>query len=199
MTTTAYHHGDLRSALLREAEEQIRADGPATVSLRGLARATGVSHAAPAHHFGTKRGLLTALATQGHELLAVAMQKARAEGTFADVGIAYVRFAVDHPAHFAVMFRPELLDLDDPALHAARESTLAVLGGGSRAVADSGKASDAASAAVAAWSLVHGLATLHLTGNLAGPDVRRLTAGGDVLDLARRATSALFRPEGEPS
>ena len=66
-----YHHGDLRRALLDAALAEIAEGGPGQVSLRELARPVGVSHAAPRHHFGDKRGLLTAVAVEGFELLAV--------------------------------------------------------------------------------------------------------------------------------
>lgn len=191
-----YHHGDLRAALLAAAEVRIRASGPTSVSLRGLARDLGVSHAAPAHHFGTLRGLFSALATQGHLLMAEAMDLAQRRGGFAEVGVAYVAFAVDHPAHFGVMFTPDLLDLDDPALEAARAATLGRLGAGAQRVAPGAGSSGAAVAALAAWSLVHGLATLHLSGSLGDAAVRTVVRGGaareDVLAMARRATGVLF-------
>lgn len=173
-----YHHGDLRRALLRAAAEEIEREGTAALSLRALARAAGVSHAAPTHHFGDKRGLLTALAAQGHRLLAAQMREAAAEGGFLEAGVAYVRFAVTHPAHFTVMFRPDLLRRDDPELAAAGAQTREVLHRGSAAASAapaSGPPTDSSStgngpadgpAALAAWSLVHGLATLHSTGNL---------------------------------
>lgn len=187
-----YHHGDLRATLLQRAEEVVRFCGPTAVSLRGLARDTGVSHAAPAYHFGTRRGLLTALVAQGHQLLADAMTQAADGGSFTDVGVAYVRFAVEHPAHFAVMFRPDLVDEDDATLQQARARTLAVLRGGSSelGVADTG------AAAVAAWSLVHGLATLHLTGGFASGPMQAVVRPDDVLVLARRALAMLFAPAG---
>jgi len=194
-----YHHGDLRAALLAAAEARVRAAGPASVRLRGLARQLGVSHAAPAHHFGTRRGLLTALAAQGHELMDQAMARADRSGGFAEVGVAYVRFAVEHPAHFAVMFAPDLLDLDDPALRAARAATLARLTTGTAAVASRGGAVDAGAAAVAVWSMMHGLATLHLSGSLDDDAVRAVVSDrehgdgvADVLSLARRAARVLF-------
>ena len=187
-----YHHGDLRRALLRAAAEEIEREGTAALSLRALARAAGVSHAAPTHHFGDKRGLLTALAAQGHRLLAAQMREAAAEGGFLEAGVAYVRFAVTHPAHFTVMFRPDLLRRDDPELAAAGAQTREVLERGSAAASDGGGSTGGGSAdgpaALAAWSLVHGLATLHSTGNLSpGLGLADLEA------LSRSAAAQLFR------
>src|SRR6266540_1426296 len=116
-----YHHGDLRRALLDAAIEAITEAGPATVSLRDLARRAGVSHAAPAYHFGDKAGLLTAIAADGFRLLGAALGEAwTATGSFLEVGVAYVGFAVTHRAHFEVMFRPELYRPDDPEVSRAR-------------------------------------------------------------------------------
>src|SRR4051812_37043615 len=84
----AYHHGDLRQALLDEAIEVIASSGVAALSLRDLARRAGVSHAAPTHHFGDKAGLLTVLATEGYTQLGDALLSA--PPTFLDQGVAYV-------------------------------------------------------------------------------------------------------------
>src|SRR6186713_342124 len=81
-----YHHGDLPRALLEAAVEAIAEVGPAAVSLRDLARRAGVSHAAPAHHFGDKAGLLTALAIEGFELLTAELTRAGSD--FRDVAVA---------------------------------------------------------------------------------------------------------------
>src|SRR5947207_11340311 len=105
----AYHHGDLRRALMAAAIEAIGEHGPAAVSLRDLARRANVSHAAPAHHFKDKAGLLTAIAVDGYDMLGDALRAdAGQAGPLLDVGASYVRFALEHPAHFEVMFRPDL-------------------------------------------------------------------------------------------
>ncbi|NEC13954.1 TetR/AcrR family transcriptional regulator, partial [Streptomyces sp. SID8014] len=122
-----YHHGDLRRAVLAAAEEVIRTEGPHALSLRDLARRAGVSHAAPAHHFKDRTGLLTAFATEGWALFAAALQAAP---DLRERGVAYVRFAREHPAHFQVMFQPALLRADDPALRAATEGAAAALRAG---------------------------------------------------------------------
>jgi AcrR family transcriptional regulator len=171
-----YHHGDLPRALLEAATQAIAEVGPAAVSLRDLARRTGVSHAAPAHHFGDKAGLLTAVAADGFQRLAATLgQTYQATGSFLEVGVAYVRFAVTHRAHFEVMFRPELYHTDDPELVQAREQARALL---YPPAAEAANSPDDVRAAVAAWSLVHGLATLWLNHNLPpqlGDDPEQIT------------------------
>ncbi|WP_446218315.1 TetR/AcrR family transcriptional regulator [Micromonospora sp. IBHARD004] len=165
-----YHHGDLRRALLAAAVEAIGESGPAALSLRDLARRAGVSHAAPAHHFGDKAGLLTALAVEGFDLLAGAL--ARAGDDLLETGVAYVRFAIDHRAHFEVMFAPGLYRADDPEVAAARARAGATLRGGIAAL-PARPAAEPDRDALAAWSIVHGFATLWLAGALppaAGPD-----------------------------
>jgi AcrR family transcriptional regulator len=174
-----YHHGDLPRALVEAAIEAIAEVGPAAVSLRDLARRAGVSHAAPAHHFGDKAGLLTAVATDGFRRLAATLGETyQATGSFLEVGVAYVRFAVTHRAHFEVMFRPELYRTDDPGLVQAREQARALLYPAAAEAADSPDGRDDVRAAVAAWSLVHGLATLWLNHNLPpqlGDDPEQIT------------------------
>jgi AcrR family transcriptional regulator len=155
-----YHHGHLRPVLLAAAVEAIGEAGPAALSLREVARRAGVTHAAAAYHFGDKAGLLTAVAAEGYRLLGEALEAARTWGSFLDVGVAYVRFAVDHRAHFEVMYRPELYRPGDTDVLRARAATARLLYG-----SDSPGVEEMA-AGVAAWSLVHGLATLWLNGNL---------------------------------
>ena len=190
-TSRRYHHGDLRRALLDAALAEIAEGGPGQVSLRELARRVGVSHAAPRHHFGDKRGLLTAVAVEGFELLAVELGAAwQSTHSFLEVGVAYVRFALAHRAHFDVMFRPELLRDDDPPLEAARQVTGDLLYGPVTALARPEAGADPRTPAIAAWSLVHGLATLWLTHNL--PD----DIATDPDALARAVARHLFVPSG---
>ncbi|MBQ1040490.1 TetR/AcrR family transcriptional regulator [Micromonospora sp. C81] len=161
--TRAYHHGDLRRALLAAALEAIEEVGPAALSLRDLARRAGVSHAAPAHHFGDKAGLLTALAAQGFDLLA---QKLIDADDVLEAGVAYVDFAVTHRAYFEVMFRPEFYRADDAELIAARERSGAALRSGVATLPTGGAPGDTDRDALAAWSIAHGFATLWLAGAL---------------------------------
>jgi AcrR family transcriptional regulator len=119
-----YHHGDLRAALLKSAEEIIRTSGLEGLTLRACARKAGVSHGAPAHHFGNVTGLLTELATDGFEQLAEAMDPAKVRNAIDDLeasGLGYVQFAMKWPEHFRVMWHSELLDQHSPRLRSARE------------------------------------------------------------------------------
>ena len=195
-----YHHGRLREAVLEAAVAEIEALGPARLSMREIARRAGVSHAAPAHHFGDKAGIFTAIATEGYGLLTEAtIQAATGDAALLQGGLAYIRFALTHRGHFEVMFRPELYRADDPDLIAARD---AYFDGMFRAVeaglADAGR-SDVLGTAIAAWSAAHGFAVLWLNGNLPAeltedPDaVASLVASGMVAlgDITRRQATSL--------
>ena len=173
-----YHHGDLRRAVLDAALQVIAVAGPAAISLRDLARRAGVSHAAPAHHFKDKAGLLTAIAIEGYDLLAAALtapteRHARDGGVgelgvreLLELGVGYVRFALEYPAHFEVMFRPDLCHPDDDRLVAARARTNAILRASvSAAPVRAGR--DVATTALGAWALAHGFAMLWVTGSMA--------------------------------
>lgn len=156
----SYHHGDLRAVILGEAARLVAERGADGVSLRELARSAGVSHAAPAHHFTDRRGLFTALATQGFRLLAEALADAR--GHFTDAALAYVRFAIEHSGHYRVMFDRSLLDAADAELAAAEAAAGAELSRGVATLRDPQARADPGAAQLAAWSLVHGFSMLWL-------------------------------------
>ncbi|WP_149828694.1 TetR/AcrR family transcriptional regulator [Streptomyces tailanensis] len=179
-----YHHGDLRRAILRAALDAIATDGPSALSLRDLARRAGVSHAAPAHHFKDRTGLLTAIAAEGHGLLAAAL--AEAEG-LPDAGVRYVRFAREHPAHFQVMFRPELLREGDLELTTARALSSEQLRMAVTTARPEAAGTDPRLAGIAAWSFSHGFATLLLSRNLDG-----VVGDQDPEEVFRTATELLF-------
>lgn len=178
-----YHHGDLRAALIDAAVDAIESDGVDRLSLRDLARRVGVSHAAPAHHFGDRTGLFTAIAADGFDRLVRELEASG--GDFVAAGVAYVRFATAESGRFAVMFRPELLREDDPALAAARDRAGDLLRAGAGAGAGAA-AGDTRANALAAWSLVHGFATLWNAGAIDAP------AGAAPDELARAVASRLF-------
>ncbi|MFD5699605.1 TetR/AcrR family transcriptional regulator [Streptomyces lasiicapitis] len=185
-----YHHGDLRHAILTAALEAIAAEGPAALSLRDLARRAGVSHAAPAHHFKDRTGLLTSIATEGFELLADALAEA---ADLRDAGVRYVRFAREHPAHFQVMFAPDLLRRNDLELAAAKLLASQRLRAAVATVPAEGRGADTRLAGIAAWSLAHGYATLLLGDNLTDP-----IGDEDPEDVFRSLTTMLFRSGNAP-
>lgn len=181
MARRNYHHGDLKAVILVQAAALVAERGADTISLRELARAAGVSHAAPAHHFTDRRGLFTALATEGFTLLAAALRETKPE--FAYAARAYVQFALEHPGHYAVMFDKMLYDAADPALCAAEAEAAAELTGGVATLADPNAQSDPDGSALAAWSLVHGFALLTLNGAV---------TDADPVDTAERLARILF-------
>ncbi|MFF3504126.1 TetR/AcrR family transcriptional regulator [Streptomyces sp. NPDC003247] len=185
MNDRPYHHGDLRRAVLTAALDVIAADGPSGLSLRDLARRAGVSHAAPAHHFKDRTGLLTAIAAEGFGLLAATVNEAT---DLKDAGVRYVRFAREHPAHFQVMFAPGLLRTDDLELTTARALATDALRTAVAEVRPAEQGDDARLAGVAAWSLAHGFATLLQSHNLDGA-----VGGRDPEEVFRTLSGLLFR------
>jgi AcrR family transcriptional regulator len=177
-----YHHGNLAAAAIAAAEAEIALHGIADASLRKVADRAGVSHTAVGKRFGDKAGLLAALAAEGYRVLGEGL--GAAAGDMAVMGRAYVEFAMQRPALFAVMFQPTVYRADDPGVTAARAATTAMLRQGV------GQSSDSATSAVAlgAWAFVHGIAALVLGGAMEG----------DAIELYERAATALF-PAGPPA
>lgn len=165
-----YHHGNLRAALLAAGRKILDAEGVTALGLRAVARAAEVSPTAVYRHFNDKAALLAAIAADGFRGLAAAMREAADAAAdpgdrMAAIGRAYVTFAVANSAVVRLMFGPEIPDkADHPDLSAAGEEAFAVLSG---ELASTG-ARDAQSpdAALAAWSLVHGLSTLLIDGQI---------------------------------
>jgi AcrR family transcriptional regulator len=163
---SGYHHGNLKAALIEAADAIIRDKGIEGFSLRECARQAGVSIGAPAHHFGSAMGLLTEVALLGYESLGEALN---AVGHSDDVrsdlqrlALAYVSFALAHPGRFRLMFRPDLVNRDDPRYAA---SSTAALSGFAHAIARrDGAASDRMAEIFVVWSSIHGMANLVLDG-----------------------------------
>ncbi|GIF06401.1 TetR/AcrR family transcriptional regulator [Actinoplanes siamensis] len=189
MTRQRYHHGDLRRALLSAAAEAIAESGVNSLSMRDLARRAGVSHAAPGHHFADKAGLLTALATDGFQQLAKALGTSRlASNSLLELGVTYLRFALAHRGTFEVMFRTDLYHAADPDLLAARQRAADALYAGMADLPDAPAVAseEVREVALAAWSMVHGFATLWLSG--AFPD----SAAEDPVEAARVILGRVF-------
>ena len=171
---SAYHHGDLRRALLAAAEMVLAERGVEGFTLRECARRAGVSHAAPAHHFGDVTGLLTALAALGFETLTAAMREARAgiedpTERLRAIGRGYVAFARDYPERFRLTFDWHRLNHKDPVLRAAGGAAFGELETAIRLVAgfaDEPLEGDLLADLVHTWSLVHGFSHLLLSGQL---------------------------------
>jgi AcrR family transcriptional regulator len=154
---TTYHHGDLRAAVLAAAAKMIEKEGLASLSVREAARRAGVSHNAPYRHFPDREALLAALAAEGFSDLGEALEKR----TGRELGEAYVRFALERPQHFRLMFGGQLALDRHGELRARAEAMSERL-----AKAFGGLGSEGNFAAAAAWSLVHGLAQLIVDGHL---------------------------------
>ncbi len=167
----AYHHGELREALLDAAEALLAQRGAAALSLRDVARSAGVSHAAPYHHFAGLPELLAMLAARSFEQLGAAMQAgvnahpADAREQLLAIAAAYVDFARRRPARFRLMFGPVLASRrQHPGLDRAAEASFRVL-------LDAATRFDASAGpliALTGWSLAHGLSHLSLDGAFAG-------------------------------
>jgi AcrR family transcriptional regulator len=172
----AYHHGALRPALIEAAESLLAERGLEGFSLREVARRSGVSPAAPAHHFGDAAGLLTAVATSAFDHLTAALEAGNARGgsdplaRLREQGVGYVDFALQYPGRFGLMFRPGLRV--DEALQRSGQAAFRAL---ERAVRDLFAVPDEKPlssrqrhALLAIWSVVHGFANLALAGQLDG-------------------------------
>ncbi len=172
-----YHHGDLPATLIDQTLSIVRREGVDAVSIREVARRARVSHAAPAHHFGSKAGLLTACAVIGFTKLADAVDQAAASATshrdaLQTTGVAYVLFAIDNPELFTIMFSGQL-DTEVPAYQQAVGRSLNRLQEILAAASAAGElVADPRVVSVGAWSIVHGLAALWLSGRFRGRDGR---------------------------
>lgn len=165
--TRPYHHGDLRAALLVAAEDELAERGMEGFSLRSVAKRAGVSHAAPAHHFGDAKGLLTALAAEGFRQF-LAAQAAREAVAAPDpasqlvaAGLGYIDFALARPTLFRLLWQSERPDFSNPDLGQAARAAYSHL---VDQVTEAGGGNTADEAAV--WAIAHGLADLLAAGRM---------------------------------
>lgn len=174
MGKPAYHHGDLRKALLDAAEVELAEKGFELFTLRGTAKRAGVSHAAPAHHFRDTNTLLTALAAAAFGRFAAGMRERQrlapkdARSQYVACGLGYIDFALANPALFKLMFGSERPDTGNAELSHHGAEAFKILVDAIDAVRDGDpQASDAGMLDIAAsWSIVHGVATLLIAGRL---------------------------------
>lgn len=193
---------DLRHRILDAAERLLDTEGVAALSMREVARRSGVTHQAPYHHFADREAILAELVVRGFDELTARLAQAneqipvagRLEAGIAS-GLAYVGFAIDHPGLFRIMFRPELCDLSRfPGAQQSGESSYAQL---ERLVAEVHGAGAVQSFAMVYWSQVHGLACLIVDGpfgvQLPGADERRAFARSVLEPFARQ----MLAPAGQ--
>ena len=172
-----YHHGNLRRALLDEALAMIRVDGVEALTLREIGARVGVSRTALYRHFADKRALLAIVANEGfrmlrHELATAWEDGGRTRAAFEAMGVAYVRFAVDNPSHYRVMFGGYVeSQQEEPELAAEAEGAFHVLVEALAALQQAGVArgDDTVTMARFVWAVVHGVATLGIDGQLREP------------------------------
>ena len=201
MSAAPYHHGNLRAALVEAAAELARVEGPSGVVLREVGRRTGVSHTAAYRHFADRDELLEAVAQLGMERLETAMRDGMAtirsrdpavaaRRRLAEVGRAYVHFALDEPGLFEVAFAAK--ELPDDGSEAG--GPYGVLQGALDDLVESGVLTRARrrGADIVCWAGVHGFAMLHLRGPLAEVPAEQREATLDALlgTLARGLTGA---------
>jgi len=188
-----HYQGDLRQEMIDAAAAALAETGAEHLSLRDVARRCGVSHAAPAHYFGDKAGMLTAVAVQGFELFAEYLGAA-VDGAGSPLDAlpanlrAYVEFSDLYPGHFEIMFRPALLNASDPAYHGAGDKAFQLLLELVAACQRHGWHPDADTTELttSTWALVHGLALLRRQGSLTPR--RTDTSPGALIDAARALT-----------
>ncbi len=203
-----YHHGDLRAALIESAVRLLREQGPDALTLRGVARAAGVSQAAPYRHFSDRRALVGAVAEEGFRLLgqhmAEAMRQAQGRPGMKGVARAYVRFAHEHPAEYRIMFGPEMARTDDlPSLHETSSSVLGFVKGAIEQLQGAGLVGpgDPGTIAITIWSMLHGLVMLSLDGQTAdvGLGVDALVEEMTRLMMFGMAPRPAMPPAGAPA
>jgi AcrR family transcriptional regulator len=187
----AYHHGDLRQALIRSALEILSEAGVPGLSLRAAARRARVSAMAPYRHFADKEALLAAVAEYGFQQLsgrlgAAAAAAADPRAGLGALGVAYVAFARDEPSLFKLMFGPAIEQKSvHPALDAAGCACFNVLRQAVEAAKFFDGDRDLEDVSLACWSLVHGLASLIVDGRLPEEDA------GSAEAIATRVTRLL--------
>jgi AcrR family transcriptional regulator len=168
---TSYHHGDLRDALVKAAVELVEERGPDGFTLREAARKVGVTHTAPYRHFADRDALLVAVAVEGFQGLHAAMRTRQEQQTdprlrLQAIGIGYVEYAVAHPSHFRVMHSAVVDSCTEPGYTDAKGRTFQLLLSAIAACQQAGfiPPGPLHHYALTAWSAVHGLAELLMSG-----------------------------------
>ncbi len=169
VTNTPYHHGNLRTVLIRVGREMLETNGLMGFSLRALARQANVSHAAPVHHFKSVASLLASCKADGFYELASALEQARdaaATGpneTLCTMSTAYLDFATANPVLLRLMFDKDSAPSNHPHLKGQSHRAYTILEDAVRAtMPETGTDLAAFDLRVnAVWSLIHGFSILH--------------------------------------
>ena len=201
MKEERYHHGNLAEALIDAGQAELEEKGIEGFSLRGVAKRAGVSHAAPAHHFGDSRGLLTAIAARGFDRFLETQKRYQAgaptdpRSQLAAAGVGYVRFALENPSLFRLMFSSDRPDFVNEGLDRSSTEGFDHLVNGVCAVMglEPGRHPEVMMPVAATWSIAHGIADLLVSGRL------KMLEGleGEALDQAVLAlVSTVLPPAG---
>jgi AcrR family transcriptional regulator len=167
---------DLRERIVRASVELLEEQGLSALSMREVARRAGVSHQAPYHHFEDREAILGAIAEQGFRMLFERLEAATnsknksIQERISGAGLAYVQFALENQAHFRVMFRPELVDIENcPGAKAEGDRAFTSLKECVHEAVLAGLPAEPSEEALVlmCWSVAHGLACLALDGPLA--------------------------------
>jgi AcrR family transcriptional regulator len=191
-----YHHGDLRQAIIQEALVWIETENIVSLSLRKIARQIGVSHNAPYRHFPDKESLLFAIAEMGFGQLRQALQQALLDSPedvqkrLENLGIAHVKYAVNHQAYYRVMFSDSHRNCQkDPRLKKISEETFEILLNAIKAGQEAQvfNSEDSWQLARICWSLVHGISILAIDNQL------MVCEAVEIVELAQIATKTMTR------
>lgn len=173
MTKQKYHHGDLRTALLRATIEMINQHGVEYITMRKLSEWVGVSRTAAYRHFSDKSDLLTATAIEGFKQFSNELNQVRMDESidgvarFKNMGQAYIRFAVENAAYYRLMFSDSAVQKNDELQQASDNAfyelvaMLEVLQKNKLIICD-----DLKMQASFIWSLIHGLSSLIIDNKL---------------------------------
>ena len=172
--TKRYHHGDLRAALIQKTLEMVKSNELHLVGFRELARRLDVSRSAPYRHFESADHLLAAVAEDGFRSFLASLRRVENDGQwddrrkFLELGVCYVEFALQNPAHYRLMFDHKFYQFDDYSdLQSLSKQSFEVLRGtAKKCLPPSPQRGAGLELATLAWSCVHGLSKLFIDGQL---------------------------------
>lgn len=170
----SYHHGDLRAALLEATVEMIASDEAHLIGFRELARRLDVSRTAPYRHFESVDALLAVVAEEGYRKFIVLLEAVTINPEltnrerFMELGVAYINFAVDHPAHYRILFDQRFFEEGKfPEVQKSAAKAFGLLHKTSSSCLREGATAQAkGNVANLAWACVHGISSLLMNGQM---------------------------------